>query len=675
MNSPLRIGDQVFDIVRKKTLTVSSTAVVGGLMRLLNVDDKVEEFLGLSDLREGISGNTFRVIRKDAPRRSPSDIVNPNLTAALALALRVTRVTSTRAHTDGISLNAAFEALQKEHAERCAGGDIGVPVNAENVDDDENRIPASAHLPSKATLYRYAERMAKGQPPLRGDENKGNCEPRYSDSVVAEIEAIALNHYLKHGSRWNVTAITKYCNQELHDRQLLSAEKSVSKKFVVKVIHRLSPDPAGPRMDPKDRPAAKSVAKDPIRVSGLLQRVEQDSLHIPWRFKTEFGDTTNVWLVHAICCGSSIPAGLHLVIGSPRESDGLQCVETILFSKAELFASVGVTTDIDLFGAPALLVFDNGPEAKGIRMLNLVDIGTDPHYLKSRTPQGKPFIERLNRSLKEALQTLPGCTRFDGVDGERDPELLGDCSMSLDEFKAWVVRWYYNVWVNTPLKRFIYSRFVEDDHLGDTPAERFRAMTQRGYSYPLPPNRLTWERTKYEHATRVLSSKTGVTIDGFEFRGDNLPGLIARLGMSPVKVLVDPDDFRTVFVVDGDENVELRNVHTDEASVAHSFEEAKAVVKAAKDKLKPSTDADAFWRAVFARSTQSTAPSTPRAAKSAPVQSKQTAQAARAHEAGQRSRKKSVAQASAAAPTDTQSLSLDDVPVYPVFDRKTGDAA
>jgi putative transposase len=664
MSSPLRLGDQVFDAVRKKTLTASSSVVINGRIRLLNEDDEVEELLRVSALREGISGGIFRVIRKDGPLLSPSDIANPNLTTALAMAHRVTRVISDRAHTKGVSFNKAYEAEKNEHSRRRAEGELD--------ENDENEIPASTPIPSKATVYRYSERMRHNKPLLRGHENKGNRVPRYADEVVERIAAIASEHYLQNGSRWNVTAITRLSNQELADLRLIRAGATVSKKFVKSVIHQLSPDPSAPRMDPKDRPAAKSVAKAPIRVNGLLQRVEQDALHLPWRFRTPHGETVNVWLVHAICCASSIPVGFHFVIGSPRESDGLKCVQTILFSKAELLAGLGVTTDIDLYGAPGLLVFDNGAEAKGNRMKNLVQIGTDPHYLKSRNPQGKPFIERLNRSLKEALQTLPGSTRFDDVDGQRDPELLGDCSMPLDEFKTWVARWYYEVWVNTPLKRFILSRFVEDEHLGDTAAERFRSLTSRGYSYPLPPNRLAWERTKYEHVTRTLSDKTGVTIDGFEFRGPNLPGLIARLGMSSVTVLVDPDDFRSVFVMDGDENIELTNIHTDETSVAYSFEEAKAMVKEAKDRLRPSEDAARFWRALFSRSTK-TASSASGNAKSPSDESKQTAKAARAHEAGQRSRTKS-AKLPDNTPDTTESLSLDDVQAYPVLDRKTGAA-
>lgn len=109
----------------------------------------------------------------------------------------------------------------------------------------------------------------------------------------------------------------------------------------------------------------------------------------------------------------------------------------------------------------------------------------------------------------------------------------------------------------------------------------------------------------------------------------NLPRLIARFGTSPVTVLVDPDDFRVVYVVDGDENVELTNIHTDETTIAYSFNEAKAMVTEAKSRLKPSEDAARFWRTLFRRSTQSAPPASK--AKSPFETSKQTAKAARAH--------------------------------------------
>jgi hypothetical protein len=64
----------------------------------------------------------------------------------------------------------------------------------------------------------------------------------------------------------------------------------------------------------------------------------------------------------------------------------------------------------------------------------------DVKHCKAKEAQGKPFIERLNRSLKEALQRLPG-TRYEGKDGMRDPEALGDELMTIDALEKWIVRW------------------------------------------------------------------------------------------------------------------------------------------------------------------------------------------------------------------------------------------
>jgi hypothetical protein len=147
---------------------------------------------------------------------------------------------------------------------------------------------------------------------------------------------------------------------------------------------------------------------------------------------------------------------------------------------------LGIENGPDLYGAPVTINFDNGAEAKGLRMGRLTQIGTAPVYLKSRNPQKKPYIERLNRSVKEALQTLQGSTRFDDEDGMRDPELLGDLPMPLAEFKRWLARFYFEEWVDKPLERFVSSVFVDDRALGNSPRERFENMAYRdGYVYPL----------------------------------------------------------------------------------------------------------------------------------------------------------------------------------------------
>src|SRR3546814_10734166 len=186
-------------------------------------------------------------------------------------------------------------------------------------------------------------------------------------------------------------------------------------------------------------------------------------------------------------------------------------------------------------------------------MLKLPALGIDIKHCKARHPHEKPYIERLNRSLKEALETLPGCTRMDGKDGQRDPISLGDACMTAEELERWVVRWYYESWVHSPLKRLVSTNIYNGERAGATPAARWEHITQ-DRPLPLPPTRHAWSLALFEHPERTLSRKTGITVGGgLSYRGENLGYLIAKYGENPVKVLVNPDDFRQVFVYEGDD--------------------------------------------------------------------------------------------------------------------------
>ena len=213
-------------------------------------------------------------------------------------------------------------------------------------------------------------------------------------------------------------------------------------------------------MDPKLVAAAKSKAPNRIVATFPFERVEQDAVHLPFAVITPHGPASNIYLIHAIDCCTGMVVGWYLMVGAPSESDGLKCVESILFSKESKLKALGLCYDFDIYGTPHKLIFDNGPEARGERMTKLRCLNIDPMHCKSRHAHGKPFIERLNRSLKEALQTLPGCTRLNGKDGERDPVKLGDNLMTLEALEQWVVRWYFESWGNTVLKRHLRTDFV-----------------------------------------------------------------------------------------------------------------------------------------------------------------------------------------------------------------------
>lgn len=662
----LNLNDELFDVeLNAVTMTVASAELVAGHVDVFVHARKAKDMVLYEDIRKQICDGILRIRRSGMPRISATEAQDATLDLLTMRALDVVRQVREHATTYGVSHCKAYSALKKEHDKRSKADASQAEPDAKALTED---------FPSRATVYRYIRRDREGRPVIFANANRGNRAPRYKDEVTNLVKTVCKQELLKPNSRWTIRDVTKMCNRRLHDDGVLEQHERMSNKYVRAVIYeQLSTDPELDRTDPKLRAAQKSVAKGRLRVDGLLQRVEQDGLHLPWCLRTEFGDARNIHIVHAICCATSIPLGFHVVIGSPRESDGLQCVETYLFSKEAWFKELGIENGPDLYGTPVTIYFDNGPEAKGARMGRLTQIGAAPVYLKSRHPQKKPFIERLNRSVKEELQTLHGSTRFDDEDGMRDPELLDDLPMPLPEFKRWLARFYFEEWVDKPLERFISSVFVDDRALGNTPRERFENMAFRdGHVYPLPPDPNKWRMVKYNQELRTLSRKSGISFADFRFRGENLPRLITRFGETLVKVLVNPDDFRTVWVLDGEEMIPLTNIDTDETTPAYTFQEAKAMLVEAGVSIEETEQSKQFRRDLFARSSQKSAKEGRAVAQSAAEESKQVAREARASQAVQRARDNPMPPAATPGPVTAHEGLAGFTPLR-VVDKKTGD--
>lgn len=458
---------------------------------------------------------------------------------------------------------------------------------------------------SRATLYRHRHRQRNDLPLIQGSLNKGNRMPRYEQSVYDLITHAARTLFLQTGSRWTMSALTQYINDQALKQRLVKPGQGINASLVKKHLKESGVvDASISRLDPKLVPASKSIAMSRIMVQAPFERVEQDAVHLPFVIETPEGPFDNVYLVHAIDCCTSMPLGWHLVIGSPSESDGLRCVESILFSKKAVFERLGLDPSIDVFGTPHQLVMDNGPETRGERTRKLPALGIDIRHCKARHPHEKPFIERLNRSLKEALETLPGCTRLDGKDGQRDPVRLGDGCMTAMELERWIVRWYYECWAHSPLERLINSNIDNSERLGDTPAARWAHITQ-DQPIPLPPTRNEWRLALFEHHERTLSRKTGITVGGgLSYRGENLGYLIAKYGEERVKVLVDPDDFRQVFVYDGEDLplVPLTEVSVDDTTPGYTVREVKEMRSQRNESIEESNHPANFRSDLYQRS-------------------------------------------------------------------------
>jgi putative transposase len=266
---------------------------------------------------------------------------------------------------------------------------------------------------------------------------------------------------------------------------------------------------------------------------------------------------------------------------------------------------------------------------------------------------------------------------MDGVDGARDPVALGDELMTVEELERWLVRWYYEDWAHRPLKRHLRSDFANPVKLGHTPAERWRRMTgELAYAVPLSPSLSDWRMTLYDHEFRTLGRKTGITYSGFNYRGEHLPYLIDKYGERQVKVLANPDDFRQVFVDDGDDRplVPLTEEFADESTPAYSFKDAENLRKASKEPPPGADTRQKFRGDVQARAIESTPARTRKKTKA--ERNKDVADRSRADQAVRRAvaapLATAVSQPHATAPA-TPTMEIDDVAPLPVRSRSSGE--
>lgn len=650
-------NDELVDVKEDARYVVIDPSPVAGHIRLFDQLTTQEVFTKFDVISKGIANGDWLHERpgRRATVASPQIHNDPRLDSATQQALGIVREIKRLSAKARISVR---EAIRRVRATRNTG-----------------RL--SCKFPSDATLYRLLSRERNDMPLYIGERNKGNRQPRRSHEVRQLIVSMAKNHFIQVGSRWTLRDLVEQVNTVALVEDYIGSDDRISRTYVRNLVaEECGPDLEIDRMDPRTARAFKSIAKTPIVTSYVLERVEQDTVHLPWRVVTPDGVSYSIHLVHAIDCYTGMVVGWQLVVGSPSVTNSLQCIESILFSKEDRFRALGIKTEKDCYGTPMLIVLDNGPENKGDRISKLAHILVDVMHCKAHTPQEKPFIERLNRALKESLQTLPGCTRFDDQDGARDPEKLNDLPMSLAELERWVVRFYYEDWANRELRRLQMSVFKDPQSRGTTPWTRWHhAVHVAGQSVPLPPSRQEWLKTMYLYERRTLSRKTGITYRSFTFKGKNLPSLVENVGETMVQVLVDPDDFRRVMVVGPDEQlIELVNSDTDETTPAHSFDAAAKLLRDSKeDNTLGEEERRKFRIAVFKAST--VVPPRPSKSASKPETTKQTtAQSKRSRAVERAVRTPMQAHGGDVAPS-TYAVNFDDVEPMQVRDRRSGDVA
>ncbi|MBN3808747.1 DDE-type integrase/transposase/recombinase [Paraburkholderia sp. Ac-20347] len=673
MMSDLRTGDKLAPPGKPDSyFEVLDSRLHAGSIQIFDAEKHESRYVDESRMRVAISDGSLVLHRKGMPRVSIAAQYNDHTlhdqVRVLTYALR--RIDEIREQR-GVSFDAAIPLAREAYAKERIGQLLVRP------------------FPSRATLYRAHKNQRLGLPVLKGDRNKGNTTARYSKELVEFVEEVIESEYLVTESKWTVLDTTKYIDREARRRGLHVAKHTISRKFVCARIRDLTVDAEYDRMDPLDRVAGKSFAKKRIRAAFPFARIEQDALHLPFVVRTPHGIARTVYLVLAIDVCTGYPVGWHLVIGSPREMDSLLCLEMYLTpAKAARFAELGIAHALNIYGTPAQVIFDNGPETKGERIFRLERLGMDVKHCKAKEAQGKPFIERLNRSLKEALQRLPGCTRFEGKDGVRDPEALGDELMTVDALEKWIVRWLYEDWVNSPLERLCWDELLVDSVKGKTPLERLTHQTEEmGQPITMPPPRHEWMAALFEHELCALNAHTGITLKhGFRYKGEAISYLLSKYGdHTELHVVYNPDDFRQAYVYEGSDLplVTLTHEHVRPDTPAWTFAEAKARFDEGMDDWAVPPEKEQFERDMDEAVTGS-GTTTKRKTRGKREENKETVRRARDRLATQRAIDRPLSTATpfgpqtstnpSLPPDDLQpAISYDDAPLMNIVNRNTGE--
>lgn len=546
MQRGLKKGDVLKETTSGKEFCVMDSIQFDGRISLLDRQSNQPLYWPSQDIYQRISNQMFTVVRKDAPAVSLVEQDSPSFLARLKWATQSLQKVLQTASELGVSFDKALHLVREEHK--------------------------GERLPTRSAFYRFKKRYQSGLPVLKGDKNKGCRRPRYQAELYELIQNYAPTYCRPH-SRWQMGAFVRFINQQAKELGYIAPEQTISQRHISQTLKRtVKADLDACRLDPKNVAAERSIGAKRIQASVPFERVEMDGVHLPFHVQTPHGVSSNVWCVHAIDVATGAVLGWKLVVGNPSENDGLDCVRSILFPKKDAFIRLGLNYDFDIFGTPSLIVFDNGAESKGQRMEKLLLLGIDTEHCPARHPHKKPFIERLNRSLKTAIETLPGCTRLDGVDGKRDPTKQGDALMSLEDIERWVVRWYYEKWANTSLERHTNT----SPHQGTTPMTRWKYFTETSaHVMALPITEDDWRKVTLVRSQRKLSSKTGVTYEGLNYKGRNLPDLIRRFYDSQVTMFADPRDYRFIYVEDGDKLIPLVEEYVTPDSLALTLEQYK----------------------------------------------------------------------------------------------------
>ncbi|MDZ5453908.1 Mu transposase C-terminal domain-containing protein [Labrys sp. ZIDIC5] len=222
------------------------------------------------------------------------------------------------------------------------------------------------------------------------------------------------------------------------------------------------------------------------------------------------------WITLAIDVYSRVVTGYYLSFDDPSEASVAACISHSMLPKEEWLLLHGCDGDWPVWGIPAKVHVDNGPDFRSDTFrYSCAAYGIDLEYRPVKQPNYGGHIERLLGTLMREIHDLPGTT-FSSVKERGDYDSERHAVMTITEFEIWLVN----------LITKIYHR-KKHSSLGMTPLRQwelgiFGDREKRGVGLPARPSDRQTVVLDFMPMFRRTIQTFGVSIEGLTYYDEAL---------------------------------------------------------------------------------------------------------------------------------------------------------
>lgn len=147
-----------------------------------------------------------------------------------------------------------------------------------------------------------------------------------------------------------------------------------------------------------------------------------------------------MWLTLAICVHTRMITGYYLALDEPSVISVAMCVVHSALPKEDWLAVHGVEGEWPVWGFPAVLHSDNGPDFQAESLKCSCSLyGIENRFRPVKRPKFGGHIERLLGTFMKIVHSLPGTT-FGNVDDRRGYDSEDKAALTVENFEIWLVR-------------------------------------------------------------------------------------------------------------------------------------------------------------------------------------------------------------------------------------------